>query len=225
MFQVQSAVYQVTFISAFSIIGDASYIVGAVFVSLIYHAGIFVWISTLVYIFIIHGEIKLSVLCRQIDSAYSSAEFISVIYVFVIECILEESSFISVEESGRKGEFGADTVIVSKRCVVLVVRSGTKAYVGSLIVERRFGEYTYQASHRIASVQSSLRTSQHVYAFYVGVIEIESSLFYERDVVYIKSYSRSVYTRAYTSYIYRCGKLRAIIWDKQVWHQSGYRFH
>ena len=51
-----------------------------------------------------------------------------------------------------------------------------------------------KSSHRITSVESTLWSSENVNTFDISIVEVESGFVDIRDVVYVKSYGRSVDT-------------------------------
>ena len=102
MFQIQSTVQQVTLVATFTVVRYFSDIFTAVFCLVIGTSGIFVWISSLIGIFIIQREVQLQIFRRQINGAETSSELIVCINALVVEVVLEETSLVFVEESRRK---------------------------------------------------------------------------------------------------------------------------
>ena len=74
-------------------------------------------------------------------------------------------------------------MIVFQHRFVIIIGGGTELHVGSLVSKGRFSEHADKPAHRIASVECALRTSHHVDAFNIGVIEVESGFVDERDVI------------------------------------------
>ena len=124
---------------------------------------------------------------KKIDKG-QSAGGLSFIYLLVVQGgIAEETAFVVIEAAGGEGETLGYPVVMGQRGIVGIVRACTHAEVCPLIGERRFGVDLNQSPHCIAPVQCSLRAAQHVNAFDVGVVEVESGLVDVGDIVHIQA--------------------------------------
>ena len=126
---------------------------------------------------------------------------------------------MAVEGTCRKGELRADAVVVGERSLVVVVGGRAQPEIRSLVGEGRLGEDADQSSHRVASVEGSLRAAHYVDAFHIGIVEVEGRLVDEGDVVDIQSDCRRVDARADAPDIHRGGQLRAVVGDEEVGHE------
>ena len=86
-------------------------------------------------------------------------------------------------------------MIVLQHRLIIIIGGSTELHVGSLVSKGRFCEHADKPTHRIASVECALRTSHHVDALDVGVVEVESGFVDERDVIDIQSYGRRIDAR------------------------------
>ena len=96
IFQVQSGVQQVTFVSAGIVVRDTADVVGTVFFSADFTC-VFIRIAALVGIFVVHGKVKLQVFGRQINGTYTSTKLIVRINSFSIIVVFEETSFMVIK--------------------------------------------------------------------------------------------------------------------------------
>ena len=219
MLQVEPTVQQVALVAALVVVGNAADVVGAVFLAL-GHAGIFVRISALVGVFIVQGEVQLQVLAGQVDGTNTASELVVLVHPLIVQRhVLEETSLVLIEEVGGEGKLRADAVVVAHAGLVVVVGSSAQHEVRPLIGEGRLGEDTYQAAHRVASVERALRASHHVDTLDVGVVEVEGRLVDEGDVVHVETHGRRVDARTDAAYIDRSRQLRAIVGYEQIGHQ------
>ena len=190
IFKVQACVHQVAVVVAFAIVGDCAD-VGLHLFALgggVYAACVVVRITALVAIFIAHVQVSFPVVGGQVDTAEASAGGLSFIYLLVVQGgIAEETAFVVIEAAGGEGETLGYPVVMGQRGIVGIVRACTHAEVCPLIGERRFGVDLNQSPHCIAPVQCSLRAAQHVNAFDVGVVEVESGLVDVGDIVHIQA--------------------------------------
>ena len=191
--QVQSGIQQVTLVAAGVVVGDATNVLRTVFFAF-YLSGIFIRITSLVGVFVVHGEIKFQVVGGQVDGTDTSAEFIVGINPFAVEVILEEPTLMVVEQAYREGELAGNTVVVGERGVVVVVSGRSQAKVCALISEGRFGEHTDESAHGVASVERSLWSAHDVDTLDIRVVEVESRLVDERNVIDVETYCRCIDT-------------------------------
>ena len=111
MFQIQSGIQQVPFVSTFIIISNFSNILCPVFFSF-YFTGVFIGISSLVGIFIIDGKIQFQIFFRKPDCTDSSSEFVVRINPFAGQAVFEETSVVLIKQSYRKSKMRRNPVIV-----------------------------------------------------------------------------------------------------------------
>ena len=133
--KVHSGIQKITFVSTFVVVGNLVDIFCTIFLSAGF-SGIHIWISTLIGVFVVKGEVQFQVFRRQIDSADASSEFVIGVNAFAVVTVFEEPSIVLVKESGRKGKLRRNAVIMCKRCFVVIICGCTEPYICSLISER-----------------------------------------------------------------------------------------
>lgn len=104
MLQIQTSVQQVTLVTTGTVVRYFSDIVAAIFRLAVGTSGVFIRITSLIGIFIIHRQVQFQVVCRQVDSAETTSEFIVRIDALVVEAVLEEASLVLVEEACRESK-------------------------------------------------------------------------------------------------------------------------
>ena len=190
------------------------------------NTGIIIRIPTLIAIFIAKGHIYFQVRTRQVNTTETSATGIALVYLFVVSCrIFKEATCVFVETSGRKSEAVGCPVIVGEWHIIIIVGRCSHADISTLISERRFCVHFDKSSHRITSVESTLWSSENVNTFDISIVEVESGFVDIRDVVYVKSYGRSVDTWADSADINGSGQFGTIIGDKQIRDDACQVFH
>ena len=188
--------------------------------------GIVIRISALIAIFIAKGHIYFQVRSGQVNTTETSATGIALVYLFVISCrIFKEATCVFVETSGRKGEAVGCPVIVGEWHIIIIVSCCSHADISTLISERRFCVHFDKSSHRITPVESALWSAENINTFDISIVEVESGFVDIRDVVYIKSYGRSVDTWADSTDINGSGQFGTIIGDKQIGDDACQVFH
>ena len=174
---IKSGIQQVAVIATFIIVSRLGYISGFFIVESIR-------VTALVTIFITYIKVELPIIAGQVDGADTSTGRLPFIYLFIVErCIAEETAFVFIKSSSRECKALIHTVIVSDGSIVLIVCTCPYPEVSTLIRERRFGMYFNKSTHRISSVQCTLRTAQHINTLDVGIIEIECGFIYIRYIV------------------------------------------
>ena len=135
---------------------------------------------------------------------------------FVI-CAYKESKYledciISLKKQKKKSNI---KVIVGEWHIIIIVGRCSHADISTLISERRFCVHFDKSSHRITSVESTLWSSENVNTFDISIVEVESGFVDIRDIVYIKSYGRSIDAWTDSTDINRSSQFGAIVRDRK----------
>ena len=207
---IKSGIQQVAVIATFIIVSRFGYISGFFIVESIR-------VTALVTIFITYIKVELPIVAGQVDGADTSTGRLPFIYLFIVErCIAEETAFVFIKSSSRECKALIHPVIVSDGSIVLIVCTCPYPEVSTLIRERRFGMYFNKSTHRISSVQCTLRTAQHINTLDVGIIEIECRFIYIRYIVNIEAYGGSIDARTDTTNVDGRCQSRTVIRNKYI---------
>ena len=159
MLQIQSTIQQITFVSAFLVIGNFADIVLTILFPT-HQSGVRIRITALIGKLIIQGKVQFQILFRKINGTKAPSKFITFVdFAVVAHYIFKETALMVIKQISRKGKPIGNTVIVTHGSLIIIIGSGTQSQVCSLISERRLGVDTDQAAHRITSVESSLRSA------------------------------------------------------------------
>ena len=179
--------------------------------------GIVVRIPALVAIFIVHGHVYFQIRCRQVNPTKTSASGVAFVDFFIVPCrVFKEAARVFVETSGRKSKAVGYTVIMGEWNVIIIVSCCSHANIGTLISERRFCVHLDKSSHRVTSVEGTLWPAKNINTFDISIVEVESGFVDIRDIVYIKSYGRSIDAWADSADINRSSQFGTVVRDKQI---------